>query len=395
MTISHRFDTPMTQSAVPRQCRRLKSRVGLLALFLSLGGCGHTEPFTPEDFGTDVPFDPTPPIQLTLNRGPDRRASWLPDGSALLYSTQLEGTRDHDVCLALLPSTGGRQRSLSCNLTALGNQRTESFESAAPATDGRLAFLAASGPIGGLVPSVQELSLATVTDPVARTSLLAIPYTISGRPTHGGISQLRWLGPNRLVYLGEAVNVLSLCDGCERDTVHSGLDAVWLDLAGASTPQTIAGTANASGVSPGSTEDEVYYTLNGDTRVFRETISTGAATAVFDFAAAGVVRDVHVVGSRIAGGVGGRGDFTDDPVVGPTQWDSGGVVHVVDLSDNSDVALTGPTDRGLYRRPQLSPSGSQVVVERYPLIIINNTSTGGTIDTSVARDGDLYSIGQP
>lgn len=106
MTISHRFDTPMTQAAVPRQHR--SSRHGLLLLAtLSLAGCGHTEPFTPGDFDTDVPFNPTPPIQLTLNRGPDRQAAWLPDGSALLYSTQLEGTRDHDVCLALLPPREG------------------------------------------------------------------------------------------------------------------------------------------------------------------------------------------------------------------------------------------------------------------------------------------------
>jgi hypothetical protein len=394
MAISHRFDTPMTQSAVSRQHRRFGGRLVLVTIF-SLAGCGHSEPFTPEDFDTDAPFDPTPPIQLTLNRGPDRRAAWLPDGSALLYSAQLEGTRDHDVCLAVLPPAGGRQRSLSCNLTATGDQRTESLESAAAATDGRLAFIAASGAIGALVPTVQELSLATVADPATRTSLLAIPYTLPGRPTHGGISQLRWLGPNRLVYLGEAVNVLSLCDGCERDTVHSGLDAVWLDLAGGIILQAIAGTDNASGVSPGSSEDEVYYTLNGDTRVYRETLSTGEATVVFDFGAAGVARDVHVVGTRIAAVVGGRVHFTEDPILGPTQFDSGGVVHVVDLSDNSDVALTEPSDLGLYRRPQLSPAGSQVVVERYPLIIINNTSIGGTIDTSVARAGDLYLIGQP
>ena len=105
MTISHRFDTPMTQAVVPRQHR--SSRRGLLLAILGLAGCGHTEPFTPGDFDTDVPFNPTPPIQLTLNRGPDRQAAWLPDGSALLYSTQLEGTRDHDVCLALLPPREG------------------------------------------------------------------------------------------------------------------------------------------------------------------------------------------------------------------------------------------------------------------------------------------------
>jgi hypothetical protein len=70
------------------------------------------------------------------------------------------------------------------------------------------------------------------------------------------------------------------------------------------------------------------------------------------------------------------------------------LVHVVDLSNANDLVVTDPTERALYRRPQLSPAGSQLVVERYPLIIINNTSTGGTIDTTVARDGDLYLMGQ-
>ena len=93
--------------------------------------------------------------------------------------------------------------------------------------------------------------------------------------------------------------------------------------------------------------------------------------------------------------VGGRVHFTIDPTFGPTQWDSGGFVHVVDLSNGSDLAVTGPSDRALYRRPQVSPAGSEVVVERYPLIIINNTGIGGTIDTTVARDGDLYLVGQP
>jgi hypothetical protein len=393
MTISHRFDTPMTQAGVSRQHRY--SRNGLLLLAIaSLAGCGHTEPFTPGNFDTDVPFNPTPPIQLTLNRGPDRRAAWLPDGSALLYSTQLEGTRDHDVCLALLPPTGGRQRSLSCTLSPSADQRTESLESAAAAPDGRLAFIAGSSAIGALVSSVQELSLATIADPATRTSLLAIPYTISGHPIHGGISQLRWLGPNRLVYLAEAVNVYLPCMGCQKDTLRSGVDAVWLDLAAGATPQAIAGTNNASGVSPGSSEDEVYYSLSGDTKVYRETISGGAATVVFDFGSAGIVRDVQVVGTRMVAVVGGRVHFSIDPSFGPTQWDSGGLVHVVDLSTANDLVVTDPTERALYRRPQLSPAGSQLVVERYPLIIINNTSTGGTIDTSVARDGDLYLMGQ-
>jgi hypothetical protein len=167
---------------------------------------------------------------------------------------------------------------------------------------------------------------------------------------------------------------------------------VWLDLAAGATPQAIAGTNNASGVSPGSSEDEVYYTLGGDTRVYRETITGGAATVVFDFGGAGIVRDVQVVGTRMVAVVGGRVHFAIDPSFGPTQWDSGGVVHIVDLSNGSDVALTSPSEHALYRRPQLSPSGTQVVVERYQLSTSDN---GVTAETTVARAGDLYLMGQP
>jgi len=372
-----------------------------LALFVLWGivGCGHSEAFTPRDFGTDAPFDPTPPVQLTLNRGHDRRAAWLPDGSAILYSTQLEGTRDHDICLATLPPTGGRQRGLTCDLTGDAHNRTESFESAAPAEDGRLAFVAATGAIGLITPELQELSLATVADPAFRTPLLRIPYTIPGHRTHGGISQVQWLSPTRLLFLGEAVSIASLCDGCQRDTVRSGLDAVWLDLtAPGGAPQAIAGTENASGVSPGASPDEVYYTLGGDTRVYRQALSSGVVSVAHDFGAAGIARDVQVVGNRLAAVVGGRVHFSDDPTFGTAQWDSGGIVHVVNLEDGSDVTLDDPTGTGLFRRPRISPDGSQVVVERNPLVFFEIRDENGAlvgIDTMVVRVADLYLMGQP
>jgi len=376
----------------------LRRWINLLAL-CTLAGCGHSEPFTPQNFDTDQPFDPTPPVQLTLNHGHDRRAAWLPDGSAILYSTQPEGTRDHDICLAVLPPTGGRQRQLTCNLTPNGGQLTEALESAAPAADGRLAYVAATGGIGLIVPELQELSLATVADPATRMPLLGIPYTIPGRRTHGGISQLRWLSTSRLLFLAEAVTVLPLCEGCMRDTLRSGLDAVWLDASTpGATPQAIPGTDNASGVSPGATEDEIYYTLNGDTRVYHQVLSSGAVSVVHDFGAAGIARDVHVVGSRMAAVVGGRVHFGVDPSLGPTQWDSGGVVHLVNLQDGSDVPLDDPTQGGLFRRPQISPSGTQVVVERNPYLFIEILDASGAvvgIDTTVIRVADLFLMGQP
>src|SRR5690349_24936361 len=102
----------------------------ILALLVA-SGCGHSDPFGAERFDTDQPFNPSPPVQLTLNRGIDRRAAWLPVGSAILYSTQPQ-TLDHDVCLAVLPPSAGRQRALHCALQRNGEQLTDAIKSAAP-----------------------------------------------------------------------------------------------------------------------------------------------------------------------------------------------------------------------------------------------------------------------
>jgi hypothetical protein len=369
----------------------------LLAL-AATAGCGHTEPFGSRTFDTDQPFDPTLPVQLTLNRGPDRRAAWLPDGSGILYSTQFLDRRDNDVCLALLPPTGGRQRALTCDLSPTAGDLTEALESAAPAADGGLAFVAATSPIGALAPDTQGLVLATVQDPASRQMLLRFPYAIPGRRTHGGLSQLRWLSPSRLLYLGESVTTLRPCQFCELDTLRSGLEAVVLDADGVASPQAIPGTDFASGVSPGTSEDEIFYTLGGDTRVYRQFLSSGAVTMVHDFAPAGIVRDVHVVGNQMAAVVGGRVNFGIHPSLGvPTQWDSGGILHLVNFQDGTVLTLDPPT-LGFFRRPQLSPTGSEVVAEFFPLIITPIRDAGGNlirIDTTVNRVGDLYLFGQP
>lgn len=377
--------------AVLRDPRKLFTRLALLLLL----GCGHTEPLGSAPTGSDRPFDAGPPARLTLNQGPDRGAAWLPDGSGILYSSQQPGRKDNDVCLALLPPSGGRQRRLTCDLSPTGGDSTDALESAAPSPNSRLAFVAAVSSIGKLLPETQGIVLASVDDPANRRVLRSVPYTVLGGRLHGGVSQLRWLGQSRLLYLGEVVATRRRCQGCEYDTLRSGLDATWLDVdeAGAS-PQRVPGTDYASGVSPGSSEDEVYYTLGGDPRVYRQLLSSGAVSVAHDFASAGIARDVHVVGNRLAAVVGGRVTFGIDPALGPTQWDSGGILHVVDLQTGSDVTLDGP---GLFRRPQISPSGSAIVAEVYPLIITDLLEPGlpAEQDTIVSRRGDLYLYAQP
>jgi hypothetical protein len=364
-------------------------KLARLVLLLAAWGCGHTDPFGAQHFDTDQPFDPSLPVRLTLNRGPDRRAAWLPDASAILYSTQRSDTRDNDVCLAVLPPTGGRQRALTCDLSPTGEELTEALESAAAATDGRLAFVAATSNIGALFPQTQGLVLGTLARPSANQVLLTLPTTGSAGRLIGGISQVRWLSQNRLLYLAELVNIQRPCPFCQMDTVRSGLEAASLQVdQPAPSSETIPGTDFASGVSPGATEDEVYYTLAGDARVYRRVLSTTEVTVVHDFGAAGIARDVHVIGDRMAAVVGGRVTFSADPSLGPVQWDSGGTLHVVNLQDGSDVTVTGP---GLFRRPQLSPDADEIVAEVYPLIV---TPNGSGTDTTVARAGDLYLLGQ-
>ncbi|MDF3052335.1 MAG: hypothetical protein K0S19_440, partial [Geminicoccaceae bacterium] len=69
------------------------------------------------------------------------------------------------------------------------------------------------------------------------------------------------------------------------------------------------------------------------------------------------------------------------------QWDSGGVLHVVDIASGSDVTVDGP---GLFRRPQISPSGTALVVEVYPVIVSDDPPSA-----IVDRRGDLYLYGLP
>ncbi len=360
-------------------------------LLLASIGCGHTEPFSTTPPGADQPFDVGPPARLTLNQGPDRGAAWLPDGSGIVYSTQQLGRRDRDVCLALIPPTGGTQRQLTCDLTPTSIDSNDAIESPSPTADRRLAFVSRSSRINAITPNSGSIDLGFLGNPSSRTPLQPLPYTIPGGQPHNGASQLRWLSSDRLIYLGERLDYRLRCERCvEWDTMTTGLEAMSIDVSQpGSSPQPIPGTSNASGIAVGAGADEVYYTLAGDARVYRQSLSTGAVAVAYDFGAAGIARDVHVVGNRLAAVVGGRITYGISPAFGPTVWDSGGVLHLVDFEAGTDVLLEGP---GLFRRPQISPSGSALVVEVYPLII-----TGPPIatDTTVSRNGDLYLFGVP
>jgi hypothetical protein len=361
-----------------------------VALAVVLLGCGHTEPFTPVDQGTEQPFNPTPPVRLTLNLGADRSPAWLADGSGIVYSTQSLARPDGDLCLAVLPPAGGRQRQLWCDVP--GDTGTaDAIESPAPGPDGRLLYVAGTGPVGARNPSFEAVALAPTFDPTNARNVRTLPYTPDGGAQVNGTGQFRWLDGNRIVYLGQQVAYRTLCFGCPLDTIVTGrsVNLFQVDQPG-SIPAAVPGTELASGVAPAPGGDAILYTISGSSLVFRRTLSTGQTDSVFDFGAAGIARDIHVSGNRLVGVVGGRVAFSTDPELGPVQWDSGGVIHVVDLVSGSDVALDDPGH--LYRHPALSPAGDRIVVEGYGVIV---SGTPGAADTAVSRASDIYLIGAP
>jgi hypothetical protein len=361
--------------------------VGVILLAI---GCGHTDSFTNPSQSSDQPFDAAPPVRLTLNTGSDRDAAWLPDGSGILYSAAQSSRADADVCLALLPPTGGSQRRLYCDVPG-GADLRDAIQTPAPSSDGRLAFLAAISTVNGQIPFSQAISVSPSLDPSAAIQVRTFPYTTSDGQVHRTAGELRWLSSGTLVYLGENLEARTPCQFCPIDTLVAGLAIATLDVSSpGSTPTIVPGTQFASGVSPGESSDLIYFTLGGDTRVFQRSLSTGSTQLIHDFGSEGIARDVQVQAGRMVATVGGRVAFSTDSTLGPMQWDSGGVVHLVDLASGADTPLPGP---GLFRRPVLSPTGDHIVAEEYPLIIthVPNPAGEGTLpDTTVSKSSDLY-----
>jgi hypothetical protein len=360
--------------------------LGLLCLVTSVG-CSHTGPFANPP-GNEEPFDPGSPARLTLNPAHDGNPTWLADGSAILYSAQQLDREDDDVCLAELPPAGGRQRRLVCDIP--GDRRsTDAAQSAAASADGRLALLSAgNGDIGGTSPVFLELGLIPTLDALDAQRVRTLPFTPSGGRAQDYAGHLRWLTSEALVYLGQRFVTQRACgEPCPLDTLLVSTEVTTLALAdgaGAAVP----GTEFATGVAPLPGGAAILYTLPNDGRIYRRILASGDVAVVHDFGAAGVARDLHAAGTRVTAIVGGRVAFSVDPRAGPVQWDSGGVVHVVELGEAGSVALDTPGR--LYRRPALSPDGTRIVAEGFPLII---TGPADSPDTTVGKTGDLYLFG--
>ncbi|MBI1722627.1 MAG: PD40 domain-containing protein [Gemmatimonadetes bacterium] len=338
------------------------------ALCALLAGCGHGEPFRTPNFGTLDPHSTDAPVRITLSAGTDLWPTWLPDGSGILYTSERLDRTDRDWCLVVLPSSGGRITRTMCENTKVGEDSVETFQSAAVSGDGQLVYVRSSGRRGeldatGVRARSRRLVLGSLGAPLGQ-NVSSIPYTIPGRHTHTGVSQISWIAPNAIVYRGDFLGLVCLVPipNCPQRFVQSGLGIVYQTLGEAPGRVALPGTDYASSVAVGESGDEVYYTLGGDSRVYRLTLSTLASTVIYDFGAAGIVRDVQVRGGKLVAIVGGSVAYGLNASVDlPLQIDDGGDIHVVDLLGGTDSTLAA--GGRLFSHPALSPSGTRLVAE--------------------------------
>ena len=363
-------------------------RPQLLTLLLLLG-CGHSEPFTNPDTGTEQPFDPGPPTRLTANPGGDLQPAWTADGSGVLYSISDPARQDRDVCLGLIPAGSARQSEQWCDVPE-GYRRSDAIYATGPGPDGRTAFLASATSLTNFNPEHTGIRVAPGPDPNDATEALHLPYH-RGAGLVNWAGRLHWVDGDRLAYLGQTFKVRQQCHfACfPPETTITSLGVELLDLA-SGLPAALPGTVRATGLATIADGAVVLYTLAGDSRIYRRNLASGEVTVAHDFGAAGIARDLDAAGTRIAAVVGGVVSENDDPDLGPVQFDLGGILHLVDLEDHSDTPI--PDASRLYRRPAISPAGDVLVAEGYQFQVqlLTDPETGEQVtDTSITSSSDL------
>lgn len=356
-------------------------------LILGLATCAHDPPFEARNQELDSTLTGGTERQLTYNLGADLRPAWLPDGSALVYTFENPFSDDRDRCLALLPPTGGTRSELPCARTVASADSVDAFYGAAPAADGRMLFLREYSIPGLLTPIRGALVLRD--NDGSDSTLLTYPYTAANGHLVQGIDFIRWLSTDRAVFLAASVKYPRPCGTCTADTVLTGIELVLVDLsAHPATITPIPGTDSASSVDVGSAADELFFTRNGDSRVYQLELSTGTVTIAHDFGSIGIARDVAVFGNQLYAVVRGKVTFAVDSVLGPLQLDRGGALYVADLTTGSDRWRI--VDGRMFRRPVVSPDRSRMVAESFSF-----TVAPGSFDTTVARSADLWLLDLP
>jgi len=330
-------------------------RCQLLALLL-LAACEHSAVPIPSDDGETGPFVPGEPARLTYSAGTDRTPQWgIRPGRVLYAFGEVRAPKNTTLgCVGALPVSGGTREFESC----LVDPEFGASDPVWPAerSDGTLAYQRSW--ISGFLRFTDLVSLSAK-EGSAPMRILPIPYfEPDAGESHQGIAYPHWLGHDSLIFVGLGV-IRSL-----NDNVESGKEIVLLDTReGLEGVSALPGTQWASSLALGVTADTVYYTIGGDSLVYRRTRSTGVTDTVANFGALGIARGVQVRDGRLIAVVGGSVSWVPHATLGMAQYDSGGPIYMIDLPAGAPVLVTQSFDQ--YLTPALAPDGSAVVAAQY------------------------------
>ena len=364
----------------------------LAVVCASLIACDHGAPWAPEA----VP--PTPvrsgePRRITFNPEGDHWPKWLPDGSGIGYSYHPLERTDRDRCLAFIPGDGGRITRQICRRGLRDTDSMNAVTTHGVSAGGRVALVAEAGNPGILFPDFRDLWLGRLDSGGVR-KVMGFPYLTSAGQIHLGAADLTWPDESTLVYLATYISYRPRIVDIPPDTEYTGIELVRLDLRGDSVAarSVIPGTRGATSLSGGAS-DTVYYTMNGDTRVFWLATASGQSGTLYDFGSLGIARDAQVAGGVLAAVVGGRVRAYFRPSWGiDAQADSGGPVYTVHLPAGTPRLLVEIQDTPMpgsftYRHLALDPSGRRVVAEKTELAV---RQLREFTDTVVTKRSDLW-----
>lgn len=341
-------------------------RPALWTAALLLAACAHTEVSSVEPPDNPPPGDGTWPRQITHNAYDDRHPQWLPDGSGIIYSTErADQQRDRDRCIALLPAEGGTQRWRRCQTDGRHSDTTDVWEWPSVSPDGRVFFTLTTGWNRALKLGFPWIAVADGGDFLHPQLVRRLPFfTPSGRQQLATWTP-RWLAPDLVAYLG----VLEFWEGESflPDTFFTGEEVMLLHLIDDSTANftVVPGTDLASSVAVGDDSSAIYYTLGGDSIVYRRHLLSGVVDTIHNFGAGRIVRDVSVRGNILVGIVGQSVVWQFEAAHGWVQRDEGGDIAVVDLTTGNEV-LYSRSPVWLFRHPEISPDRTRLVVEVQP-----------------------------